>query len=258
MNINNQHSRRVTELTGNLDLYPNSFEVISLRRTLVSNPVVAKISSGGINADFTGTDFEDGTVLNFVGNNPHFLKGLYGHNTGAYFEASNQNIIVVSNNELITINNHPSWYMPGNSYFSSTPLNNINSAFIKAQTTNDVNIGYVFYQTGNSTYNNGGMWLNGYNPAVNGIGLYINPGYINSGIEDFDPHYATFINDNSNSNIYVDGNLSASGISRNYNINTIGRNQNGLSVKGKVAEMVFYQTDETLNRIAIETTIKTY
>jgi hypothetical protein len=236
--------------------YPNSVARFSLSDISGgSNPVVARVQSGSqTEQDFTASEWIDGTLLSYCGSNDGVLKGIYNQENGDYYAANNNNIIVVSGGVLKVLDGRPSWDMANLCWLSGATINGSKSIFIKAKNDLISNINYIVFES-ESISSKGGVFFGGFNAAVTGIGAFINPSVVQSTVEDLLPHYATYINDGSNSNIYVDGSLQASGVARDYDISVIGRAFSGLSHNGLITEIVIYDTSQISDRVSIETKI---
>lgn len=117
----------------------------------------------------------------------------------------------------------------------------------KRQTVNIAN-----YAVANTTPSTFGFFYGG--SAVSGIGFTNGSTLVQSNVNDLNKHYATYINDNTNTKLYVDGVFKNQGTPYNLRIRSISiPGQPGSSMEGRIQEIIMYDTDQTTNRTTIET-----
>jgi hypothetical protein len=131
-------------------------------------------------------------------------------------------------------------------YTISTSLS-VKSAFIVAK-----NDGYNLVNFPFSGIGQGMSWGGGATTGI-GMGDGTNPA-IHSTVEDLNPHLASILTDTG---VYVDGNLEASGVLNPLTITTVGGRPElaTLGMNGKTSVIVSYATDKTSDRAAIEANI---
>jgi len=223
-----------------------------------ANPIVAKVKSGTEAAqDFTAIEWLDGTLLAYcaTGDNDGILQGIYEQESGDYWEVNNQTVKVVESGVILTLDGRPCWRMVSGSWITTTGSTVMNTLSIFTKHKNNALTNLIQYLVFSTTPTDGGLWTGGTFSGATGIGFFSNPSFISSTVEDLNSHYVSCISDGVDLDLYVDGNLEVSGVSRSLNVNLISRNQANLTFIGDVCEIVLYDTDEATDRVVIETKI---
>jgi len=196
---------------------------------------------------------EDGsgtTLGDWIGSNDGYLVTGYSQDvSGVTFTASNaadqQRIII--GGALVDINGAVAMVGNNDRYVISTSLT-VNSAFVVAENDGYNSLNTVFGGGLNIGFCFGGSLATGISMLKDGVG------FIQTNVEDLNPHLASFLTETG---IYVDGSLGASGIVNDLTITTIaGRSDSSTTgMNGKIAAIVSYSTDKTADRAAIEAKI---
>lgn len=238
-------------------IFPNAKVVLSLRDCTGTNPAVVRIRRSNDNAenDFTASDLDNGNATSFVGSgNTGYVAKWYDQsgnsNHATQSTAGNQPQIISSSGIIEKIDSINSVYFTGSRGLMFTNVTiDYKSIFIyaKRQTVNIAN-----YAVANTTPVTFGLFFGG--SAVSGIGVTNGSTLIQSTVNDLNKHYATFLNDNTNTKIYVDGIYRNQGTAYNLRIRSVSiPGQAGSSMEGRIQEIVMYDTDQTSNRTTIET-----
>ena len=193
---------------------------------------------------------EDGSgtsLSSWVGNDAFYL--VTGHSqdvAGLTFTASSaaDQQQLGANGVLFDLNGVVAMVGNNDRYVISTPLT-VRSAFIVAQNEGLNQVNYIFGGVGQGFHWGG--------TVVTGIGIF-GSNSIASTVEDLNPHLASLLTDTG---VYVDGNLEASGTINPLTITGVGGRPDvvNLSMHGKTAVIVSYATDKTADRAAIEANI---
>lgn len=255
MNILANNRRKIPIATTGVSypLYTGLTDVFSLRDTLGTDPVVIKVNANGVTQDFKCSEIIDGTLQTFCASAAGVVVGIWSQINNTYWAATGlPEVVEAVTGNLYTILGHPCIKMGNSDWFSGAQIFNQNSIFSKFQMLTPSTINYIWYAS------TGGMWAGGNNAIASGIGLYTNPNYVNSDIEDLQYHTATSINNGVHNTLYVDGINKGITNARSFNVNNIGRSQSNLTLGGLWAEMVLFPDDQTANFTTIQNTLKTY
>ena len=210
---------------------------------------------------FSGNKIDDTAVETFVGvGNVAFLTKVYNQGTGgATYDisktiASEQARYVIASNSfnMIELNLNP-----------TKPLTLANDlTFTNAFTVAKINLSatanYICFGAGLSPQ--GGLFYNG--SAVTGLGAYDNSNLRQITGKDLNEHLGYFNMKSSKLFVSKDGNAETDTgtFSTSLDLNEIGGRSNGGSntyMKGEWREMIFFSSDETSNKTAIELDINT-
>lgn len=210
---------------------------------------------------FSGDNIDDTAVVSFVGiGNVAFITKIYNQGTGSTFYdisktiASEQARYVIASNSFNMIRSDLNPALPLNIANDLTFTNAFTVAKINAQAT----VNYICF--GNGLTPSGGLLYNG--TAVTGLSGYdgSNLGQITG--KDLNEHLGYFNMKTSKLFISKDGNAETDtgSFATSLDLNEIGgRGVGGGNVlmKGEWREMIFFNSDETSNKTAIELDINT-
>ena len=254
-----------------LDDYPNAAAAYSLRylRTgYIGSPVIrVRRSSDNLQADFKPIEITDGTLKSWVGvGNDGFVtiwydQSLFARNASQItFNSQPQ---IVSNGTVLTSSGKPSVKFVNTSLIHNitiTGISSLHSLFAVGQVISPTAYGDWFLSGNNADSANGINLLSQSSTTPSNWGTFQgNSKPSNSNINDSLPHLCTMIRNTSitsNGSFYLD-NISDgtySGTSGGLTM-SIGRVNN---CNDYISEILFYNQDQTTNRIGIESNINAY
>ena len=198
---------------------------------------------------------EDGAGVSlslWIGSDNGYLVTGYSQDTsGLTFTASNaaDQYMIISSGSLITVNGVVAIDgQLGDEYVISSSVTST-SAFIIAKNDALASVSAVFAGNGQG-YSWGGTYS-----TITGIGM-VSGGNVLTSVEDLNVHFASLLTDTG---IYVDGNLEATGTVNDVVCTLIGGRVDapvsGIGFDGKISVIVSYPTDKTTDRATIESII---
>ena len=240
--------------------YPGASVAYSLRNLIDTTPNVVRVrrSSDNTEQDFTATEITDGTLTTFTGVNDGFVTTWYDQsgnsNNAAQAAAANQPKLVSSG--VVELDNGKpclNYDTSGNDNFDlATPISNARTVF---QTLNFKGVGGNFTQflLGSSAES-----LNDYNSGTNGkiLSNQYAASYVLNGsnsINGFTQDLANTSKGGLSSLILVTMLHTAS--SGQFNKIAQDRSRTGRSIRGSLAELIVYPTDQSANITQIQTNI---
>ena len=206
---------------------------------------------------FSGNVIDDTAVETFVGvGNVAFLVKVYNQGTGSTFYDISKTVATEQPRYVIASN---SFNMIDLNLNASKPLTLANTlTFTNAFTVAKINvqstINYICYGA------SGGLWYNGTNPAVSGLGGFDGTNARTITGEDLNEHLGYFNMKTSKLFVSKDGNAETDtgAFATSLGATHIGgRNLTNLYMNGEWREMIFFNSDETSNKSAIELDINT-
>jgi hypothetical protein len=257
----------VAPYVGLLDTYPGAaaaYSVRLLKSDYTGNAIRVRRSSDNAeqNIGFDGSGNLDTTALT------SFCSGTNGFVTTWYDQSGNANNAtqstaanqpqIVSAGSIINQNSKPTIkQFSGNNLVLNTFFT-FTDAFFTLKNDAQAVINYFIESNTNSLI--GGFFNNGTFSGINGFGGFDGTNARSLTGEDFNRHLAYYRLDGSKINVSVD-NSSLTDIgtfSPSLNVSKLLGRQSGLSLEGNAQEMIFYNSNQSSNRTAINTNINTY
>ena len=270
-NIIGSTSNNIVRKLGLLDKYSGAAAAYSLRSLSVDSTDVVRVRRDSDNAeqDFTATEITDGTLATFVG------SGNNGYVTTWYDQSGNSNDVTQTSaiaqpkiydsvSGLVLENGNPALDFDGvNDEFqiiTQHDISNLSSWILAA--SDGVNLSGIALGLGTSSGNS--RWYVPYLFNSSFVFGYANNSNAIAGIaSDANQHLFSAIAGITQGNFtgFIDGqsqgtaNLAVSTVSQgNYGIGSTGSIEWG----GTIQEVVIYNSDQSSNRIGIETNINNY
>lgn len=251
------------EPTGLLVDYPGAAAAYSLRDLTGEEPTVVRVRRSDNNAeqDFTAAQIADGTLVAFVGaGNDGLVTTWYdqsGNDNHATQATAGNQPKIVDNGALVVENGKAALDFDGNDDFlslgSGLPTNQNYTTFqvVKRNSSNT-----------RSVFIGGLLALSPYSPFIftdNNIYFRSVRGFVQSFLNTTDQKIFTGINIHTGAmSIYQNGiNLVSSTPTNSpsdVNMTTIGRRSGDYGL-GKTQEIIYYPSDQSANRVGIETNI---
>jgi hypothetical protein len=240
-----------------LDRFPGAAAAYSLRNLVgTSNPNVVRVrrSSDNTEQDFTAAQVSNGSLTTFCGAGNGFVRTWYdqsenGKNAGQATTANQPQI--VSNGALITDGTHPAL-----SFAGSPVVLTLASSIFTVQP-------FTSFSVYKATANNGTVYggnANGATLARSGTGAYIlfAGGSAQAGTHPSTRQLATSLFDGANSIGWWQSTQIVSGnTGTNTVVDLIGGNSTD-RITGNIQELIFYASNQSSNRVAIESNINAH
>lgn len=254
-----------------LDDYPDAAVAYSLRylRTgYIGSPIIkVRRSSDNLLADFTPEEITNGTLVSWVGagNNGFvhtwFDQSLFIRN--AVQTTFTSQPIIIESGVLLTSNLKPTIKFNGKALIhnlSLTGISSLHSLFAVGQVIAPVSYAAWFLIGNNADAVNGISLLSQASITPSNWGTYaVRPRPSNSNINDSLQHLCTMIRDTS---ITDNGNFFLDEVSDGTYIATSGGVSKSIGQLNQcndfISEIVLYPSNQTSNRVGIETNIKNY
>ena len=267
---NSIHSFNRAGFVGLLDEYTGAAAGYSLRRLSVNSTNVIRVrrSSDNAEADFTATEITDGTLLSWVGNTASdngFVTTWYdqaGSNDATQTTAASQPKIVDAG-VLVEENGRP-----------AVDFDGVDDYLLKVFSL-DVTLGYTNFYVCNIT-NSATKYIlasvknssNRYAIGINDAGNYQSTKRTAAITHDAATYTSgqVLLSDNETPEIYLDGVLGSASVGLLNNafvseLLTIGKNSaiaGAQEVSGVIQEIILYNSDQSSNRVGIETNINNH
>jgi hypothetical protein len=252
-----------------LDTYPAivAYSLRKLRTAYSGSAIRVRRSSNNAEQDigFSGNDLDTASLLSFVGSGSGFITKFYnqgydGSLADTVITSSSSQYQIVNNGVLELVNGKPSARS-----ISSIPYTMPSRRIDVIKTVFGVNkinvynvVNYLFYNE-SALAQVGGMFQGG--SAVLGIGAYNNSFSKSIPTKDFNQQLS-YLNLREG-NIYLSKNGNAESnegsFSPSLSLRTaFGRSNPSAAFAGSAQELIFFTTDESANKTAIETDINNY
>jgi hypothetical protein len=258
-----------------LDLYPATaaYSLRKLRTAYTGNAIRVRRTTDNVEQDigFSGVDFDLAAFNSFINAGAGMITKVYNQGTGgAIYDAYQSTVTLqcelfnssIPNTNISTISSN------GGGSNSKPPLNLFNriDGIITAFGVNKIDvlntINYLAYNSG-SLGNIGGIFQGGTNAAALGLGAFDNINIRSISTEDLNKQLGYW--NIRSGNIYMAKNGATETNAGTFAYSAFSVNQifgrsilSSLYFRGKVQELIFYTTDESANKAAIETNINDY
>ena len=251
------------------DLYPAEagFYLHKLRTAYNGNCIRVRRSSDNAETDigFDGVDLDTSSLMNFVGNGSGYVVRFYNQGNLPFSFDLIQNTLsqqysIVENGVLNTINGKPFLNTLNRSNMDTTNrIDDVETVFWTAKIDVLTQVNYIFYSTSG---NIGGGFQGGTFGSVDGIGAFDNTSVNSIASENLNQQMA-YLNIR-NGNLYASLNDGSEQNTGSFGINSFSANQvfgrqfSNIYFRGKVTGIIFYQSDQSSNRLAINNIINNY
>lgn len=227
-----------------------------------SNVVLVRRLSDNAELGFTAEEVIDGTLTTWTGVATGIVRVWYDQ-TGNGVNATavpSVSPIIVSSGTLVTSGGFPALHFPnGNINLTITSTTSL-STFVVAK-NDSITSAVQPVITGNVGAGGGQFGWGGTAGGVNGLAVYDGANALSATGEDLDIHLGTAISNGVIGELFVDGTSAASGAFAGLpSLTHMGERPDAvtLDLYGKLSEILLYSTDQSSNRIAIETNINNY
>ena len=244
-----------------LDQYPGAAAAYSLRNLVgTSNPAVVRVRRDNDNseADFTATEVSDGTLAAWVGaGNDGFVRTWYdqsGNARHAEQATTASQPQIVSSGAVVTQGSKPAIDLSTDYLTNAMPQFTAHT-IIAVVRTDTKTLSIIAGTDSNVQYGTSFGYV-----SPTDFRFQSESSAILTGNVDLERLFFAFSNSSSGA-IYANSFLKATGTSSGtYDYNIIGgrQSQNPLYFDGKMQEMIFYSSDQSANRVGIESNINAH